>query len=324
MDNSNFPSAEQTQSRRKDSRNWIIGLLAIAMCVTIGYGVIHSNTQEQAIQTQQAQVATAVSDKGKLQNEFDNSLVRLDSLKGFNQKVQGMLSGRQNDIAKYKVQIRKLLKKEKLSEADTKQAQTLITQLNDRISNMEQDVARLTQSNQGLTQDNQQLTTDKNTLTADLQTTTSEKDSLAKKVDIASTLNATNIQIVGVQDKKNGQEKVTDKAKKVNELKLSFDVANRITQNGQTDLYVCITDPNGKPVIDPLKGSGTFTSREDGDKMFTAKVPVEFESGKMIPVQFSWKQNDGFERGQYKIEIYHNGYKIGEGTRELKKGGLFS
>ncbi len=25
----------------------------------------------------------------------------------------------------------------------------------------------------------------------------------------------------------------------------------------------------------------------------------------------------------YKIEIYHNGFKIGEGVRSLKKGGLF-
>ena len=27
--------------------------------------------------------------------------------------------------------------------------------------------------------------------------------------------------------------------------------------------------------------------------------------------------------GNYKIEIYHNGFKIGEGIRSLKKGGLF-
>ena len=35
------------------------------------------------------------------------------------------------------------------------------------------------------------------------------------------------------------------------------------------------------------------------------------------------KQGDKFQKGYYKIEIYHNGFKIGEGTRELKKGGLF-
>ena len=87
---------------------------------------------------------------------------------------------------------------------------------------------------------------------------------------------------------------------------------------------MCITGPDNKMILDSAKGSGSFTSREEGDKMYTAKVPVEFEAGKVKAVQFTWKQDNGFQTGQYKIEIYHNGYKIGEGTKELKKGGLFS
>jgi len=30
-----------------------------------------------------------------------------------------------------------------------------------------------------------------------------------------------------------------------------------------------------------------------------------------------------FETGDYKIEVYNNGFKIGEGVRSFKKGGLF-
>jgi len=322
----NFPSSAEVNepSRRKDGRGLIIGLLAAGLVISVGYGVVHSNSEKQIQQSQQTQIATATDDKGKLQGNFDNALARLDSMTGYNGKMQGLLAQRQKDIANDKNQIRKILSKERLTEAQKKQAETLIAQMNDKITNMEQDITRLTAANQGLNQDNQQLTQDKTSLTADLQTTSMAKDSLAKEADIASTLNASNIHITAVQDKKNGQEKVTDKAKKVNELKVSFDVANRITQNGQTDLYVCITNPSGKVILDSAKGSGTFTSREDGDIMFTTKEAVQFEAGKVIPVQFSWKQSSNFETGLYKIEIYHNGYKIGEGTKELKKGGLFS
>ena len=70
-------------------------------------------------------------------------------------------------------------------------------------------------------------------------------------------------------------------------------------------------------------GSGKFTTREEGEKLFTAKVPVEFEAGKAKHVQFAWKQNSAFKQGNYKIEVYHNGFKIGEATRSLKKGGIF-
>jgi len=181
----------------------------------------------------------------------------------------------------------------------------------------------LTSENQQLTTDKTQLSAEKDKLTTDLQTTTTNNQQLQQKVEIASTLNASNIAITPMHDRKNGQDKVTTNAKKVDKLVISFDVSNRIAQTGQTDIYVCITGPDSKPISVPALGSGSFTTREDGDKVFTAKVPVDIEAGKTKAVQFAWKQNSPFQKGDYKIEIYHNGFKIGEGTKELKKGGLF-
>lgn len=87
-------------------------------------------------------------------------------------------------------------------------------------------------------------------------------------------------------------------------------------------MYIMVTAPDGKVVADPSLGSGTLTTRTDGDKPFTTKVPIEYEQGTRKAVQFPIRQED-FQRGDYKIEIYHNGFKIGEGIRTLKKGGLF-
>jgi hypothetical protein len=177
------------------------------------------------------------------------------------------------------------------------------------------------------TQLNTDLTSEKGKttqLTTDLQTTTTAKQELEQKVDVASTLNASNIAVTPVNEKKGGKEKVTATAKRVDKLVISFDVDNRIVQSGATDVYVCITSPDGKPVSVEALGSGSFTTREDGEKVFTAKVPVDFEQGKKKHVEFAWKQNSEFLKGNYKIEVYHNGFKIGEAVRELKKGGLFS
>lgn len=188
---------------------------------------------------------------------------------------------------------------------------------------MEQQIAELTTQNQTLTTEKTALIADKEKLTTDLTSTTAAKDEAEKKVDVASTLNASNISITPINERKNGKEKVTSTAKRVDKLVIAFEVDNRIAQSGTTDVYVSITGPDGKPVTVEALGSGTFTTREEGDKLFTAKVPVEYEAGKRKPVQFAWKQNSDFQRGNYKIEIYHNGFKIGEGVRELKKGGLF-
>ncbi len=325
MSTTNYPSAmPQNDPPKKDFKNLIIGLLAAGFLGTWGYLLWNNNKQEQIQQTQQTQIAKVTDEKGQLQKNFDDALVRLDSLTGTNNKIQSQLADRETEIGKLKNNIRSTLKKEKLTEAEKKKAEDMIKELNDKISGLEQQVAQLTQENQQLTADKTQLTQEKEKLTTDLQTTTTAKTALEQKVDIASTLNASNINITPVKDKKNGKEKVTTTAKRVDKLVISFDVSNRIATPGQTDVYVCITGPDGQPISVPALGSGNFTTREEGDKVFTAKVPVEIEAGKTKPVQFAWKQNSDFQVGTYKIEIYHHGFKIGEGTKELKKGGLFS
>jgi len=159
-------------------------------------------------------------------------------------------------------------------------------------------------------------------LEQNLTTSTTEKEALAQTVDVGSTFSASNIQITPVNEKKSGKEKTTASAKRVDKLVVSFDVENRIAKSGPADMYIMVTAPDGKLISDASLGSATLTTRTDGDKPFTTKVPVEYEQGTRKVVQFPIRQED-FQRGDYKIEIYHNGFKIGEGVRTLKKGGLF-
>jgi len=320
----NYPSATpQNQPPKKDYKNLVIGLLAAGFLGTWGYLLSNNNKQEQTQTQQQAQISKVTDEKGQLQKNIDDALVRLDSLTGTNNKLTANINEKDGQVSKLKGQIRSLLSKQHLSKEEEAKAQSLIKDLNDKIGNLEQQVAQLTQDNQQLTADKTALTADKEKLTTDLQTTTATNQDLSKKVDIASTLNASNISITPMHERKDGKDKETTTARRVNKLVIGFDVANRIAQSGQVDVYVCITGPDGKPVSVPALGSGTFTTRDEGDKMFTAKVPVDFEAGKSKSVEFAWKQNSEFQKGNYKIEIYHNGFKIGEGTRELKKGGIF-
>src|SRR6201999_279310 len=101
-------------------------------------------------------------------------------------------------------------------------AKTLINDLNGKITDLEKQVTDLTAQNTQLTTDKTQLTQEKEKLTQDLQTTTTQNQDLSKKVDIASTLNASNITITPVHSKSNGQEKMTTTAKKVDKLIIAF------------------------------------------------------------------------------------------------------
>ncbi len=323
--NTNYETTAAPQApENSKTKNIIIGALS---AVVLGLGIYtvtdHSKSGEQ-IQQQQTQIAKVIDEKSSIQTNFDASLARLDSMATENKGLEGKLTASNDEIKKVKNEIRSILNKKNATAAELSRAKKLIGDLNGRITTMEADVARLTQDNQVLTADKVALTADKEKLTIDLTATTTAKDELAAKVDVASTLNASNIKVTPINVKGNGKEKESTTAKRVDKLLISFDVDNRIAQAGSTDVFVMITGPDGQVVTNDATGSGTFTTREEGEKKFTAKVPVDVETAKRKYVEFGFVPGTSFQKGNYKVQIYQNGFLIGEGTTELKKGGLFS
>jgi hypothetical protein len=327
MANTNYPSSETPQSPGRQAKsnnttkNIIIGVLAAGLLATWAYFLYDKNDSNKQIQEKTLAVNTAMSSRDSLRAIYDNTLVRLDSLTGDNNNKAGVISERESEINKLKKEIGSILNKRNATQAELNRAKELIAKLNDQIANLEAENARLNGENQQLAANNTQLTQEKTVLETNLQSTTSQKEELAKTVDVASTFTASNIQITPFNEKKGGKEKMTTTAKRVDKLVVSFDVENRVARSGPADIYVIVTGPDGKVITDPVT-PGTLTTREDGDKAYTFKTSIEYEQGTRKQVSVPLRQ-DHFQTGNYKIEIYQNGFKIAEGVRSLKKGGIF-
>lgn len=322
MSTSNTPVATiETKPQSKNYKNAIIGALAVALVATGGYLAYDKTNATKTIDQQKVQIASVTTEKSELQSSFDASLARLDSMETVTTGLNSQLEEKNKEIAKAKDEIRSILNKRNATSAELAKAKTLIASLNGKITSMEQEIAKLTEDNRILGEEKMALTADKEKLTQDLTTTTTIKQELEKKVDVASTLNASNIVITPINVKSNGKEKVSTTAKRVDKFVVSFDVMNRIAQTGKTDIYVLVIGPDGQAIN---TGSETFNIREEGDKPFTAKVPVDLETAKVKNVEFAFVPGSSFKQGNYTVMIYQNGFLIGQGTRELKKGGLFS
>jgi chromosome segregation ATPase len=296
----------------------VIGLLAAGLLGTWGYLLYDKNKADKTITEQQASITKVTDEKSELQANFNESLARLDSITGANNNLQGEKTTLQKDIEAKKAEIRKILNDKNATQGQLARAKTLISELNSKINGLEEEVTRLTGENQELNTANTSLRQEKADLESNLAVTFTEKEELAKTVDVASTFSASNIQVMPVNEKRSGKEKSTVTSRKVDKLVVSFEVENRVARSGPADMYLIVTAPDGKVISD----GGVLTTRTDGDKSFTAKIPVEYTQGQRKSVQFPLRQQD-FQAGNYKIEIYHNGFKIGEGVRSLKKGGLF-
>ncbi|MGN6248742.1 MAG: hypothetical protein ACTHNG_10310 [Ginsengibacter sp.] len=317
---------EQTDTIRKeprDSKNLVIGILIAAIVILAGFFIFDHSKSNEHLKQQQTEVAQITSEKSNIQSSFDASLARLDSMQTVNTDLNSKLTASNEEIAKMKSEIRSILHKRNVTAAELSRARTLIGQLNGKISDLETQVAMLQQQNDSLQQNVAVLTTQNQTLSRNLDSTTVVNTGLTKKVDVASTLNADNISITPVKIKKNGKQKELTVAKRVDKLLVSFDVSNRIIEPGTTDLYVVVIGPDGKPVTTADSSGNTFMTRDNSSQVFTAKLPVALETAKTKNVQFAFSPAGHFQQGDYKIQIYQNGFLIGEKTRSLRKGGLF-
>ena len=322
MTNTNYPSATPTTTpQRSNSKNIVIGLLAIALLGSWAYFLMKINRSDKDILSKTEEGVHYMSQRDSLESLYKFTLDKYDSVTVANNDLSGKLTGKQSEIAKLKGEIGSILRKKNATASELARAKTLIDELNTQIETLQADNARLTGENQTLTTEKAQLIVEKDTLTANLNTTQAEKKVLEETVDVGSTFSASNIAITPVNEKGNGKEKETTTAKRVDKLVISFDVENRIAKSGPADMNIIVTAPDGK-VMSEATG-GTFTTRQDGDKSFTSKITVPYEQGTRQNVQLPLLQ-EKFQTGDYKIQVYHNGFKIGEGIRTLKKGGLFS
>jgi peptidoglycan hydrolase CwlO-like protein len=321
MSETNFPTPSAQATKGKNYKNAVIGVLAAGLIAVSGYAIYSKNDTTKTIHQQETTIAKVSDEKSDVQANFDASLARLDSMSSANAGLETKLTEKNAEIASIKSEIRSILNKKNATAAELGRAKTLIASLNDKITSLEADIASLKQENQTLTTNNATLTQEKETLTKDLTATTEVKVALEKKVDIASTLNASNIVITPINVKNNGKEKVSSTAKRVDKFVVNFDVENRIIQSGTTDVYVVVLGPDGKAINTSAE---TFTTREEVAMPFTAKMPVDLETAKKKNVEFAFVPGSTLAQGAYTVQIYQNGFLIGQGTRELKKGGLFS
>ena len=293
-----------------NSSKIIIGILVVAL---IGSWIYFNSSKTEIITTYDNKVAVIDSAKAQIQASFIEVSAKADSLTQQNTTLQGDLLEKSTQIQKLKSNISNILRKQDATDKELAEAKSLITDLNGKVSGLFADLSKAQAENKDLTAKNEVLTTTNTTLNTNLTATQKEKERLQ---DIGSTLHASTFSIQSLLIKEDGTEKMTNNTKRANTIRLSFQIdKNKITPTGAQELFVCITGPDGKA----FNENGKINTREDGSKAYANKLAVQYEQNKELPVSYYIK-NAKFTEGEYLVEIYHNGFKIGEGKTTLKKG----
>ena len=287
--------------------------IGVLILIIVGSWIYFNSSKVDIITTYDNKIAVIDSAKAKIQAEFIEVSAKADSLTNQNTSLQGDLLDKSNQIQKLKTNISTILRKQNATDIELAEAKTLIADLNGKVTNLFTDLTKAQAENKDLTAKNEVLNTTNTTLNTNLTATQKERERLQ---DIGSTLHASTFNIQALRIKDDGTEKVTNNTKRANTIRLSFQIdRNKITPTGSQELFVCITGPDGKA----FNETGKINTREDGAKAYSNKLSVQYEQNKELPVSYDIK-NVSFTEGEYLVEIYHNGFKIGEGKTKLSKG----
>ena len=324
-DTSIKPAAPQQQN--KWHKYFTVSLI-IALLGTWGYIIWDKSRTKETIQQKDLVITNTYSERDQLKKELEDATSLYDRIKTSSANMEhskdSTISKKDRDIAAKREKIQQLLSKVGATAQELGQAKDLIASLNGDIAKYKSEVEILQGEKIVLTKEKNMVIQERDKVQKDFDSAANVIKQKEDVIDVATTLHASNFSILGISEA-GGKEKETTTAKRVDKLRISFDIdENRIAQSGIKNIFICITGPDGRQLAAEALGSGKFSTRAGEQKLYTQKIDLNYTQGQRQTLSIDWKQNTNFTIGDYKIEVYNNGFKIGEGIRSLKKGGLFS
>ncbi len=200
----------------------------------------------------------------------------------------------------------------------------LLLQKEDELKKLRADNTRLSgenlelnRANVTLQDANSELSREKDALVDTVHQYALTNRELNEKVTIGAALRPMNYLVTAIN--RRGRERDGDefKSKRVDRVKVSFRLAeNPLTKKENKTVYMRLLEPTGNVISDMALGSGTFNFGGK-ETVYTAKQVVYYANNGQT-VDFVYDRDKKYEKGQYKVELYAEGFRVGQTTFVIK------
>jgi uncharacterized phage infection (PIP) family protein YhgE len=198
-----------------------------------------------------------------------------------------------------------------------KNYQSLLAQKDLEIQKLREENGDLNQQNLSLNNENTGLKTEKQRLADSINLVTSKNKELTDKVTLAAALRAETINVYAISSRGREREGGSYNARRLDKIRISFHlVDNQLTKQEEKEIFVRILDPSGTIISDMATGSGVF-SYNGQETIFTTKKREYYTNSHQL-VELVYARGQEYKQGKYTIELYCEGYKIGQGSFDVK------
>ncbi|HOZ70115.1 MAG TPA: hypothetical protein PLU11_05390 [Chitinophagaceae bacterium] len=306
----------------KDIKTSLLVMLSVGLVGTWIYHLYdktqYASQRKEIFIKDSIAVAEAVQDS--LQQLYARSMQtldrKLDSTQFGADSLRFTLETKLVEINRLRNEINSILKNRGASQSDLLTARQKISELQTLVDDMKGQKLSLEEEKLKLAETMTRLNGEINGLQDNVKKLGDENKSLAEKMNLASLFVASEIKLSPVTVK-NDKEVETNQAKKTSKLVISFTVQNNITDFDATDVFIIITQPDGKVLTPDVWESATPMTTHSGDrKSYTRKVRFEYSKGEAKQMTFSINA-DAYQTGAYSLQLYHKGYKVGQTSKNL-------
>lgn len=284
---------------------WIMGIILLVLILGVGgYYLWYQNRQMHEMSEMFALEKESLSDEYEelsLQYEGYKFSVGNDSLITLLTTEQAKVQRLQEELRTVKsTNVRRINELKKELETLRKIMRNYVIQIDS-----------LNAENQQLKDENLQVTQKLQQASSRAARLSKEKDQLSERVEMASRLDAVNIQ-VGLLTSKGKTAKKIDKA---SQLMVSFIISKNITAAvGEQTVYVRLMKPDDDILTKPNSGRFQF---ENKDIMYSMRKTIEYDGEEQNMVMY-WNIEEFLSPGTYRADIFAGGNLIGRKSFKLE------
>ncbi|MCE6988438.1 hypothetical protein [Dyadobacter sp. CY323] len=300
---------------RKNNTGLLVGLILMTIIAAVfGYLYYNERTltakQDTDLQSRVNELASAEIKLDSISKQLDARIAEVQGLGGDIEELQKAKASLESDRIALRKGNANMSKK-------VKEYEDFLTKKDVEIAQLREENQQLISQNETLAQEKTELQTTKQAISDSLSGAVAKNTELESKVTMAAALRARNVKVYAVSSKGKVREGENVKSKRVDKVRVDFILEkNPLTMADNKTIYLRIIDPSGATISDTKTGSGTFeyNGQEQG---YTISKDVAYTNNNQ-DVSILYDRDAAFTKGTYTIELYSEGFSVGEGTFSVK------
>lgn len=167
--------------------------------------------------------------------------------------------------------------------------------------------------NAALTEENAEIRKDLRSARQENERISKDREVLSEKVSQASILQVYNLDSYGIRDRGSGKERQTDKANRLDKIKVCFTLAeNNVIDPGTKEVYIRIAQPD--KLILTKDRSDEYTFMYKGEMIqYSIKKLIDYQN-KAVDLCLYWDKTSPekeIQKGVYHVEVFYQDEVIG-------------